>query len=144
MGEDGSATSRFRAELTGAWAEFLACAFFVFFGAGSVSAAVKAVGEPVVVEPINYAASFGFAITFLAFAIGDVSGGHINPAVTLALAATGNVTVSRAVLYLIAQFAGGIVGGGVLRACVGPDNYHSGIGLAADLQPAGGFGLEAV
>ena len=80
MAEEPTATARFRAELTGAWAEFLASLFFVFFGAGSVCGAVKAVGEPVVVEPINYAASFGFAITFLAFAIGDVSGGHINPA----------------------------------------------------------------
>ena len=70
MAEEPTATARFRAELTGAWAEFLASLFFVFFGAGSVCGAVKAVGEPVVVEPINYAASFGFAITFLAFAIG--------------------------------------------------------------------------
>ena len=59
MAEEPTATARFRAELTGAWAEFLASLFFVFFGAGSVCGAVKAVGEPVVVEPINYAASFG-------------------------------------------------------------------------------------
>ena len=72
----GEATARFRAELTGAWAEFLASLFFVFFGAGSVCGAVKAVGEPVVVEPINYAASFGFAITFLvAHAVGDGGSG---------------------------------------------------------------------
>ena len=60
MPEEPTAAARFRAELTGAWAEFLASLFFVFFGAGSVCGAVKAVGEPVVVEPINYAASFGF------------------------------------------------------------------------------------
>ena len=54
MAEEPTATARFRAELTGAWAEFLASLFFVFFGAGSVCGAVKAVGEPVVVEPINY------------------------------------------------------------------------------------------
>ena len=50
MAEEPTATARFRAELTGAWAEFLASLFFVFFGAGSVCGAVKAVGEPVVVE----------------------------------------------------------------------------------------------
>ena len=60
MADEPTAAARFRAELTGAWAEFLASLFFVFFGAGSVCGAVKAVGEPVVVEPINYAASFGF------------------------------------------------------------------------------------
>ena len=50
MPEEPTATARFRAELTGAWAEFLASLFFVFFGAGSVCGAVKAVGEPVVVS----------------------------------------------------------------------------------------------
>ena len=54
MADEPTAAARFRAELTGAWAEFLASLFFVFFGAGSVCGAVKAVGEPVVVEPINY------------------------------------------------------------------------------------------
>ena len=53
MAEEPTATARFRAELTGAWAEFLASLFFVFFGAGSVCGAVKAVGEPVVVEPVG-------------------------------------------------------------------------------------------
>ena len=43
MPEHPTATARFRAELTGAWAEFLASLFFVFFGAGSVCGAVKAV-----------------------------------------------------------------------------------------------------
>ena len=47
MAEEPTATARFRAELTGAWAEFLASLFFVFFGAGSVCGAVKAVGETV-------------------------------------------------------------------------------------------------
>ena len=46
MADEPTATARFRAELTGAWAEFLASLFFVFFGAGSVCGAVKAVGEP--------------------------------------------------------------------------------------------------
>ena len=45
MPEHPTATARFRAELTGAWAEFLASLFFVFFGAGSVCGAVKAVGD---------------------------------------------------------------------------------------------------
>lgn len=45
MPDEPTATARFRAELTGAWAEFLASLFFVFFGAGSVCGAVKAVGD---------------------------------------------------------------------------------------------------
>ena len=61
MPDEPTATARFRAELTGAWAEFLASLFFVFFGAGSVCGAVKAV-EPVIVEPINYASRHASAL----------------------------------------------------------------------------------
>ena len=129
-------------ELRGAWAEAIACCLFVFFGAGSVSGAVSATSDAGPVEPVNYALSFGFSITVLAFAIGDVSGGHINPAVTLALAVTGNVTPTRAALYLIFQLLGGLAGGAILYGAVGKDNYHSGIGLAADVSPEGGFALE--
>ena len=107
------------AELRGAWAEAIACFFFVFFGAGSVCGAVSATNDLGPVEPVNYALSFGFSITILAFAIGDVSGGHINPAVTLALAVTGNVTPTRALMYVVMQMLGGIAmaarGGGDTR-----------------------------
>jgi len=136
--------SQLKSELRGAYAEFLACFLFVFFGAGSVCGAVSATADVGPVEPVNYALSFGFSITILAFAIGDVSGGHINPAVTLALAITRNVTPTRAALYVVFQLLGGIAGGGVLYGAVGKDNYHSGIGLAADIKPEGGFALEFV
>ena len=120
-----------------ALAEFMATALFVFFGAGSVTAAVQAVSPAgaVVVEPINYAVSFGFGITILAFAVGDCSGAHINPAVTLSLAVTRNVTPLKAILYMVAQCTGGLLGGALLYLAVGPDAYKSGIGLSI---PAGG------
>jgi len=136
--------SQLKEELRGAWAEAIACFLFVFFGAGSVSGAVSATGDMGPVEPVNYALSFGFSITILAFAIGDVSGGHINPAVTLALAVTRNITPTRATLYVIFQLLGGLAGGGALYGAVGKDNYHSGIWLAADVSPGGGFVLEFV
>lgn len=84
----------------------------------------------VVVEPVNYAIAFGFGITILAFAVGDVSGAHINPAVTLSLAVTGNLAWLTAAVYILAQCAGGLVGGGLLFASVGPALYRSGIGLS--------------
>ena len=125
-----------------AFAEFCATALFVFFGAGSVSASVQAAspGGFIVVEPINYAVSFGFGITILAFAVGDVSGAHINPAVTLALAVTGNLPPLSAVVYVFAQIAGGLLGGGLLLASLGPQLYKSGIGL--NVGASGGLLFE--
>ena len=141
---------RLVSELRGAYAEFLASFFFVFFAAGSVSAAVSAVEPSTVainasgatVEPANYSLAIGFAITILAFSIGDVSGGHINPAVTLAFAVTRNISVTRAALYMTFQLLGGLAGGAALLGAVGEHNYHSGIGLAPDVTPGGGFSLE--
>ena len=135
-------TSKLLQELKGAYAEFIASLFFVFFGAGSVCGALSATSDQGPVEPINYAVAFGFSISILAFAIGDVSGGHINPAVTLALAVTKNITPSRAVLYVFFQMLGGLSGGALLYGAVGKDNYTSGIALAPDTKPAGGFALE--
>jgi aquaporin Z len=129
-------TDRIKQEARAALAEFLACVFFVFFGAGSVVGAISATSDAGV-EPVNYALSFGFSITILAFSIGDLSGAHINPAVTLSLAVSGNLTPTRAFMYIAAQITGGIVGGGFLFMCVDDDSYHSGIGLANDITPAG-------
>lgn len=89
---------------------------------------------------VSYSLTFGFLITSLAFSIGDVSGGHINPAITLAMAVTKNITVVQAIVYMIAQFVGGIVGGGLLLATVGEKLYKSGIGLA--LEPVQGMLAE--
>lgn len=58
--------------------------------------------------------------------------------VTLSLAFSRNITFKRMCLYFIAQFAGGLCGGGVLYAAVGPQNYVSGIGLAPNINAGQG------
>ena len=58
---------------------------------------------------IGVALSIGFTVMALAFAIGHISGGHFNPAVTLGLIAGGRVAANSAVGYIVAQCAGAIV-----------------------------------
>jgi aquaporin Z len=58
---------------------------------------------------IGVALSIGFTVMALAFAIGHISGGHFNPAVTLGLIAAGRVAANSAVGYIVAQCAGAIV-----------------------------------
>ena len=110
----GGQTARIKLEARAAFAEAVACCFFVYFGAGSVCGALSATGDLGPVEPINYATAFGFAITILAFAIGNLTGAHINPAVTLALAVSSNLSLTRCLLYIPSQIVGGIIGGGLL------------------------------
>lgn len=113
--------------------EFIASLIFAFFG----PAAATNGGEQ-----INYATAFGFTIAALAFSIGDVSGGHINPAVTLAMAITKQIDISRCVTFMLAQFIGAICGGAILYGAVGHGMFNSGIHLNPDLSTSGGFICE--
>jgi aquaporin Z len=56
------------------------------------------------------ALAFGLVLLALAYAIGPVSGCHVNPAVTLGAVLAGRITITEAVAYWVAQFVGGILG----------------------------------
>jgi aquaporin Z len=89
-------------------AEFVGTGFLVFLGVGSAVAGLLSGGVVVV------ALAFGFALLALAYAIGPVSGCHVNPAVTLGALIAGRIEVEDAIGYWIAQLAGGIAGAFVL------------------------------
>jgi aquaporin Z len=107
----------------------------VFVGAGSVTSTAGG-------DVVAYSLSFGLAITVLAYGIGDISGGHINPAVTLSMVLTRNMTPSRGLAYFISQMLGATVGGGILRGAVGKELYNSGIALNPKITPFGGMICE--
>lgn len=65
------------------------------------------------------ALAFGLVIVAMAYSIGQVSGCHINPAVSLAVLLSGKMKVADFVGYVIAQFAGATAGAGVLQLLVG-------------------------
>lgn len=77
-------------------------------------------------------------------AIGHVSGGHINPAVTIGMLVAGKVSLVRAILYIIVQCCGAIAGTAALKS-VTPEAFHQSLGHT-DLQngviPAQGLGIE--
>ncbi len=89
-------------------AEFLGTGFLVFFGVGSAVAGLLSGGVVVV------ALAFGFALLALSYAIGPVSGCHVNPAVTLGALLSRRIEIEDAIGYWIAQFAGAIAGAFVL------------------------------
>ncbi|WP_211435709.1 MIP/aquaporin family protein [Trujillonella endophytica] len=90
-------------------AEFLGTALLVFLAVGSAVAGFDALG------PVGVAFAFGFVLLALAYAIGPVSGCHINPAVTLGVLLSGGMVAKEAAGYWVAQFAGGIAGAAVLK-----------------------------
>lgn len=89
-------------------AEFIGTMTLVLFGCG---AAVIAGGD-IGLSGISFA--FGLALIGMAYGIGNVSGCHINPAVTIGAVIAGRLDLSKAGTYIIAQIAGAIVGAAVL------------------------------
>jgi glycerol uptake facilitator protein len=97
-------------------AEVIGTAVLVFLGAGSVPALFLARGgeggAPFTgAELFAIAAAFGLAVVAMVYAIGKVSGCHINPAVTLAMACTKRMPWNHAVPYIGAQLVGAVLGG---------------------------------
>ena len=104
-------------------AEFLGTAFLVYVGAGSAAATgVIAAGTKV---PFSMAQlgiiSFAFMLVIVGavYAIGHISGGHINPAVTLSLALTGKFPWREVPGYMVAQLAGALAGAAAIFLTLG-------------------------
>ena len=98
-----------------ALAEVLGTALLVLVGPGSVVATLVLAGgsKPAIsgADLLGIAFAFGLVIAAMVYAIGKVSGCHINPAVTLSMAATKRMPWSLAGPYVVAQCVGGTIGG---------------------------------
>ena len=93
-------------------AEFLGTLWLVFGGCGS---AVLAAAFPQVgIGLLGVSFAFGLSVLTMAFAVGHVSGGHFNPAVTLGCFAAGRISAKDIIPYVVAQLAGAIAGAGIL------------------------------
>ena len=93
-------------------AEFFGTFWLVFGGCGS---AVLAAGFPDLgIGFVGVSLAFGLTVMTMAYAVGQISGGHFNPAVTLGLAVAGRISWSDLPGYWAAQVTGGLVGAIVL------------------------------
>jgi aquaporin Z len=124
-------------------AEALGTALLVFFGAGvaTLSFGFGMAGESISAGVVATALAFGLVMLILAYAIGPISGAHINPAVTMGFLAAGRMDVAEAASYWVAQFVGGIVGAaGLFGVFSGADGYST----ATTGMGANGFGASSM
>lgn len=118
-----------------------------------------AVGTAVIAGPyvgfLGIALAFGLTLMALAYAIGPISGAHVNPAVTLGHLVLGRMPALRAAGYVGAQVIGGLIAGVTLLtlASGSPDYDRATMGLGANgfgeyspsaTAPGGGYGLASV
>src|SRR4051794_14017937 len=90
-------------------AEFVGTALLVFLAVGTAVAGIDTMGR------LGVAFAFGLVVLALAYAIGPISGCHVNPAVTLGVLLAKGMTATEAAYYWVAQFAGAIVGAALLQ-----------------------------
>lgn len=89
-------------------AEAIGTAVLMIVGPGSAILAAD------VISVTGVSLAFGFALLIMAYAIGSVSGCHINPAVTLAFVLARKLEVAKAATYWVAQLVGAAIGGGII------------------------------
>jgi len=118
-------------------AEFVGTFALIFIGAGAGAIGVGGL--------VGVALAHGLVLMVMAAAYGDISGAHINPAVTIGLWAGRQIKTAAAVGYIVVQLLGGIAGALVLRFVLG--DAAGGLGatvLGAGVSPLRGLVVETV
>jgi aquaporin Z len=119
------------------WAELIGTFALVLIGCGSAVIAGKYIGF------MGISFAFGLTVLVMVYAIGNISGCHINPAISLAMLVAGRINVKDTVLYIVFQCVGAVLAAALLWSiAAGLPDYslaqnglgHNGYG---DLSPAG-------
>jgi glycerol uptake facilitator protein len=105
-------------------AEFLGTAFLVYVGAGTLTASSyleHSKGAYTMADLVAVSLAFGLAIAVMIYAIGHISGCHINPAISIALASIRRISWSQTGFYVLAQLLGSLLGGFLIALTFGRD-----------------------
>ena len=129
-------------------AELLGTFWLVFGGCGSavLAAAFGGTESNLGIGFVGVALAFGLTVLTMAYAIGHISGCHLNPAVTLGLVAGGRHPAKEAVPYMIAQVVGGLLGAAVLYVIAAGQGDADIGGFATNgygAQSPGGYSMVA-
>ncbi len=117
--------------LGGTGAAVIASIFISDFEGGLVSTGIGLLGVSL---------AFGLTVVTAAYALGHISGGHFNPAITLGVLAARRIEAREAIVYIVAQVVGAILGSGIVLAiATGTDSFSLGTGEGESTLAANGF-----
>ena len=113
-------------------AELIGTMVLVLMGCGGAVIAGAAIGN------VGIAFCFGLAVLAMVYAIGSVSGCHINPAISISMLVAGKLSIKDTVFYVVFQCAGAVIGAGILYAiAIGNSSYSLAVnGLGANQYSA--------
>jgi len=115
-------------------AELIGTFTLVLIGCGSAVIAGQNIGF------LGISFAFGLTVLAMVYAIGNISGCHINPAITIAMLVAGKIKSRDAVVYVIVQCIGAIIGAGILLAIA---TGRAGYSLATDGLGQNGYGAQS-
>ena len=131
-------------------AEFIGTLWLVLGGCGSAVLAAVFYGPdkyPLGIALVGVALASGLTVLTMAYAIGHISGCHLNPAVSVGLWAGGRFPIADLIPYIIAQVLGGIAGAGIIYLIfTGKSDFSTLGGFAANgfgEHSPGGYGMNA-
>jgi aquaporin Z len=109
-------------------AEFIGTLTLVLFGCGAAVLAGKEVAGVSGLGLLGISLAFGLAVVVMAYAIGPISGCHINPAISIAMLAAGKLSLQDTIGYVIAQVLGAVAGAGILYLILSGRAGFTGLG----------------
>lgn len=115
-------------------AELLGTFVLVFIGTGAAVIAGKSLGV------LGIAFAFGVAVLVMVYAIGPISGCHINPAITVAMLVNGKIPTRDALIYIVVQCIGAVIASALLLAVMTGNPAYS---LATDGLGQNGYGIAS-
>jgi aquaporin Z len=137
-------------------AEALGTALLVFLAVGvaTLSFGYRFAGSSYSAGVVTTALAFGVVLLVLVYAVGPISGCHINPAVTMGFLVSGRMSFDDALAYWVAQFVGGIAGAAALfgvfhagvysRSVVGLGTNGYGSNSSIKINAGGAFAVEVI
>ncbi len=124
-------STKFIAELIGTFG-------LVFFGCGAAAVAgVDTMGHLSGLGLLGISLAFGVSVVVMAYAIGGITGCHINPAITVAMLVAGKIKVVDAVVYILAQMCGAVIAAIVLKTIL---QGHPGFAMGEWALGSNGWG----
>ncbi len=115
----------------------------VLMGCGAAVSLGCSSAVPGVPGVVGTALAFGLAVVAMAYAIGGISGCHINPAITLGVWMSGRMSGKDAIMYMLFQVIGAIIGAAILLALTPTGGLGQNV-CQEGIAPAGGFVAELV
>src|SRR5215216_1549295 len=121
------------------FAELLGTFALVLVGAGTI----MSLGPQVDAGTLEVALATGLVIAVMVSAVGHISGGHFNPAITFGFMLTRRISVLLGLVYWVVQFAGGVLAALLLR-WIFPDSYRNAANLGAPARHVVDLGAALV